>query len=80
MALPGQRCLPSIHRYGEVEDIIAEIKFDEAKAYAEKTYKKKAGTEKEMFDAAEEAKNAKDAESSKDSSKEEEEEDEHDEL
>jgi calreticulin len=62
------------------DDILVTDSFEEAKAYAEKTYKTKAGPEKEMFDAAEEAKNAKEAESSKDSSKDDEDDEEHDEL
>jgi len=44
------------------DDIIVTDSFDEAKAYAEKTFTKKAGPEKEMYDAAEEARKAKDKE------------------
>jgi len=65
------------------DDILVTDSFDEAKAYAEKTFSKKKGPEKEMLDAVEEEKRKKDAEESKSaesSSDSEEEEEEHDEL
>jgi len=40
------------------DDIIVTDSFEEAKAYAEKTFEKKKGPEKEMFDAAEEERKA----------------------
>jgi len=44
------------------DDIIVADSFEEAKEYAEKTFGKKKGPEKEMFDAAEEERNAKEKE------------------
>ena len=44
------------------DDIIVTDSWDEAKSYAEKTYSKKKGPEKEMFDAAEEDKKKKEKE------------------
>jgi len=68
------------------DDIIVTDSFQEAKDYAEKTFSKKAGPEKEMYDAAEEARKAKEKEEmdkNAAASKEdddEDEDDEHDEL
>ena len=72
------------------DDIIVTDSFDEAKAYAEKTYSKKKGPEKAAYDAAEEKKAAEEKEAreaaeaeaakeKKDDDKDDEEED-HDEL
>jgi len=67
------------------DDIIVTDSLEEAKAYAEATFSKKKGPEKEMFDASEEERNAKDktnADKDSDSqpSSSDEDEDDHDEL
>jgi len=64
------------------DDIIVTDSLEEAKKHAEKTFLKKKGPEKEMFEAAEEEKKAKESESSPPpaASSDEEDEEDHDEL